>query len=72
MREEREGTVNAYRCLILFSATNSADSGGLATIDLTPERFESLEKIDRDPDVRKALKRIFSLAMGGISMTSKK
>jgi hypothetical protein len=71
MREERGGALRAYRCLLLFSAVDSKDSGGIATIDIDPARFESLERLDRDPDVRKALARIFSLAAGGISMVSK-
>ena len=72
MREERGGIVRAYRCLMLFSTVDGKDSGGVVTIDLTPERFESLERIDEDPEVRKFLARMFSLAMGGISMVSKK
>ena len=71
MREERGGVVRAYRCLLLFS-TVDGDAGGVATIDLDPTRYESLERLDRDPDVRKALARMFSLAMGGISVVSKK
>lgn len=72
MREERGGIVQAYRCLVLFSIADSGDAGGIATIDLDPARFESLERLDRDPDVRRALARMFSLATGGISMVSKK
>ncbi|MEX2980538.1 hypothetical protein [Streptomyces sp. C36] len=72
MREERGGVVRAYRCLLLFSTVDDGDSGGVATIDLDPARFESLERLDRDPDVRKVLIRMFSLASGGISMISKK
>lgn len=72
MREERGGVVRAYRCILLFSTADGRDAGGIATIDLEPARFESLERIDRDPDVRKVLVRMFSLAMGGISMVSKK
>ncbi|MFE3329807.1 hypothetical protein [Streptomyces sp. NPDC059176] len=72
MREERGGVVRAYRCLLLFSTADDGDAGGVATIDLDPARYESLERFDRDPDVRKALARMFSLAMGGISMVSKK
>ncbi|MGW2061830.1 hypothetical protein ACWCO9_14335 [Streptomyces sp. NPDC001937] len=72
MREERGGVVQAYRCLLLFSTVDDGDAGGVATIDLDPARYESLERLDRDPDVRKALARLFSLAMGGISMVSKK
>lgn len=72
MREERGGGVHAYRCLVLFSTTDDRGTGGIATIDLEPARLKSLDRIDRDPDVRKALARIFSLAMNGISMVSKK
>lgn len=71
MREERGGILRAYRCLLLFSAVGDGDAGGIATIDIDPARFESLERIDRDPDVRKVLVRMFSLATGGISMVSK-
>ncbi|WP_338931106.1 hypothetical protein WEB32_08320 [Streptomyces netropsis] len=72
MREERGGAVWGYRCLVLFSSADGKEAGGIATIDLDPARFESLERLDRDPDVRKVLVRIFSLATGGISMVSKK
>ncbi|MFI9274549.1 hypothetical protein ACIGXM_28145 [Kitasatospora sp. NPDC052896] len=71
MREERGGAVRAYRCLLLFSTVDGGDAGGVATIDIDPARFESLERVDRDPDVRKVLVRMFSLALGGISMISK-
>lgn len=72
MREERGGVVWAYRCLLLFATADDRNAGGIATIDLAPERLESLERIDRDPDVRRVLVRMFSLASGGISMISKK
>ncbi|MGW0998182.1 hypothetical protein [Streptomyces sp. NPDC002520] len=72
MREERAGAVRAYRCLLLFSAVEDGDAGGVATIDLDPARLESLERLDQDPNVRKALARVLSLAVGGISMVSKK
>jgi len=72
IREERGGVVRAYRCLLLFSAVDHGDAGGVATIDLDPERFESLDRLDRDADVRKVLARMFTLATGGISMVSKK
>jgi hypothetical protein len=71
MREERGGAVRAYRCLLLFSTVDGTDAGGIATIDVTPVRFESLERLDRDPDVRKAFARVFSLATGGIAVVSK-
>lgn len=72
MREEREGALRVYRCLVLFSTVDGREDGGIATIDLTPERLESLDRLDRDPDVRKVLAWMFALASGGISMTSKK
>jgi hypothetical protein len=72
MREERGGVVRAYRCFLLFSSVEDGEAGGVVTIDLDPARFESLERLDRDPDVRKAFARMFSLASGGISMVSKK
>jgi hypothetical protein len=72
MREERGGSVRAYRCLLLFSTLDGTDAGGVATIDIDPTRFESLERLDRDLDVRKVLVHMFSLATGGISMVSKK
>lgn len=72
MREERAGVVRAYRCLLLFSTVDDGDAGGVATIDLVPARYKSLERIDQDSLVRKALARVFSLAMGGISMISKR
>jgi hypothetical protein len=40
LREERDGAVRAYRWLILFSAADGADAGGVATIDVDPERVE--------------------------------
>ena len=72
MREKRAGVLRSYRCLLLFSAVDGAASGGLATIDLDLARLESLDRLDRDPDVRKALVWIFSLALGGISGIEKK
>ena len=72
LREEWNGVLRAYRCLVLFSAKDGADAGALATIDIDPTTFQSLQRIDRDPDVRAALVQIFTLALGGISMRSKK
>jgi hypothetical protein len=72
MREEEEGVVRSYRCLVLFSAAEGDRAGGIATIDLDPARFLSMQRIDHDPDVRKALVRMFSLAVGGITMVTKK
>jgi hypothetical protein len=71
MREERGGSVRAYRCLVLFSTLNGAGAGGIATIDLAPARYGTLERLDRDPDVRQAFVRMFSLALNGISAVSK-
>jgi hypothetical protein len=72
MREERGGNVRAYRCLVLFSTMDGDDAGGVATIDIDPATFESLERLDRDLDVRKAFARIFALVGGGISMVAKR
>ncbi|WP_231640582.1 hypothetical protein [Nocardiopsis sp. NRRL B-16309] len=71
MREERGGVVRAYRCLVLFSTVDGKDAGGIATIDLDLARLESLERVDRDPNSRMAFARMFSLAVGGVSMISK-
>lgn len=62
MREKRDGAIRSYRCLLLFSAIDGTSAGGGATIDLNPAQLESLDRLDRDPDVRKALTQIFSLA----------
>lgn len=72
MREKREGVIRSYRCLVLFPAVDGAAAGGLATIDLDLARLESLDRLDRDPDVGKALVRVFSLALSGISGVEKK
>jgi len=71
MREEREGVVRSYRCLLLFSSVQGEGGGGITTIDLDPKMLSSLERIDRELDVRKSLIRVFSLAMNGIAMMSK-
>lgn len=71
LREERSGAVRAYRCLALFSTVGVDSPGGLTTIDVSPEMFNSLDRIDRDPDVRTALVRVFSLASGGIASINK-
>lgn len=71
MREEWDGAVRSYRCLALFSAADGSSSGGLATIDVEPSRFASLERLDQDPSVSRAFARVFALATGGISMISK-
>ena len=71
MREERAGVLRSYRCLLLFSAVGEARSGAVATIDLTPARLHSLDRLDHDPELRVAFSRIFALGMSGISMVSK-
>jgi hypothetical protein len=53
-------------------ALDGAAAGRLATIDLNLARLESLDRLDRDPDVKRALVRVFSLALGGISGVEKK
>lgn len=71
LREERDGFVRAYRCLALFSMLDGDESGGLATIDVEPDFFNALPRLDRDLDVRTALTKVFSLASGSISMVTK-
>ncbi|MBF6354917.1 hypothetical protein IU449_10220 [Nocardia higoensis] len=71
MREERQGGVRAYRCLVLFPTVEDATAGGVATIDVRPDRLSTMNRIDRDEAVRQALAQVFSLAQGGISMVSK-
>ncbi|UKY53719.1 hypothetical protein [Streptomyces inhibens] len=71
LREERNGEVHAYRCLVLFPAAKGDAAGGVTTIDIAPEALASMERIDRDPQSRKALAKMFSIASGGISMVSK-
>ena len=71
MREERNGVVRSYRCLILFATTDGDASGGVATIDLGPARFEALERIDHKPDVSLAFAQVFALATAGIRMITK-
>jgi hypothetical protein len=71
MREERMGGVTVYRCLILFSSTDDVRSGKVVTMDIEPAKLESLVRLDRDLDTRKAFARIFSLALNGISADSK-
>lgn len=44
---------------------------GLVTVDIDPVRYASLRRIDRDPDVRRALNRKFSLALRRGSMVVK-
>jgi hypothetical protein len=71
MREEWSGTLRSYRCLVLFAAAGDVHGGGVVTMDINPGRFESLDRLDRDPDVRAAFVRVFNLAMGGLSLLSK-
>ncbi|MBE1493250.1 hypothetical protein H4696_000350 [Amycolatopsis lexingtonensis] len=72
MREhDGEGAVRAYRCQVLFSAVEDGKGGGVVTVDLDPERFGSLARLDRDSDVRQAFARVFSLAMDGIALVPK-
>jgi hypothetical protein len=71
MREDRGGAVRSYRCLVLFSTASGSPSGGVATIDVSPARYESLERLDQEPEVSQVLARVFALAAGGISMVSK-
>lgn len=72
MREKQGGAVRAYRCLLLFPTLDDGGAGGVATMDVDPSRFESLERLDRDSDVRRVLARMFSLMSGGTSTVSKK
>jgi hypothetical protein len=71
MREKWSGALRSYRCLVLFAAAGDAHGGGVVTIDIDPGRLESLNRLDRDPDVRAAFVRVFDLAMSGTSMLSK-
>ncbi|GAA3851436.1 hypothetical protein [Streptomyces sedi] len=72
LREERDGVPHAVRCLVLFSSAGGGGSGGVATLDVHPSRLAALDRLDRDPDVRAALARVFVLATGGISMVTKR
>lgn len=71
VREERDGAVRSYRCLVLFSTAGSCPRGGLATIDVAPARYELLERLDQDPVVSQVFACVFALAASGISMVSK-
>jgi hypothetical protein len=72
MRETRGDLIHAYRCAVLFSVATGDGRGGVATIDISPARFGSLARIDRDPDLREVLANVFALALGGgISTVSK-
>lgn len=70
MREERGGAVRGYRCLILFATADGSSSGGLATIDVAPARYQSLERLNQNPEVSQVFARVFALTAGGISMVS--
>lgn len=72
MREQKAGEVRVLRCLVLAPVSGEGAAGGLATLDVDPHELASLERIDRDPDVRSALTQVFALASGGIGMLSKK
>jgi hypothetical protein len=72
LREKRGEVLRAYRCLVLFATVEGEVDGGVATIDVDPARFESLERLDRDLDVRKALDWMISLAAGGVLTIPKK
>lgn len=71
LREERSGVLRAYRCLALFATAGAISRGGTTTIDVHPEVFNSLDRIDRDAATRKALVGVFSLASSGISSINK-
>lgn len=70
-REARSGELRAYRCLLLFSTVGEGGAGGITTIDIEPSVLKSLDRLDRDPEVRSALSRMFSLALGGIAAVTK-
>lgn len=69
MREERHGVLRCYRCILIFS--NLEGGGGVATMDISRTRIESFERVDGNINTRKSFSRIFSLAVGGMSMVSK-
>ncbi|WP_211116763.1 hypothetical protein [Glycomyces buryatensis] len=71
LRECRGETVRTYRCLIVFESPEGESSGSMVTIDLSPARFASLTPLACDSPTRDAFARMFSLALGGISMVSK-
>lgn len=71
MRQKRAEDVRTYRCFVLFATVEGEAAGGVATIDVAPERYLTLARIDRDPEVREAFVRIFTLATGGIAMLAK-
>jgi len=71
LRQRRGGGVSALRCLVLVATQGGA--GGVTTLDVDPERFAQLPRIDRDPDVRGVLMGVFRLALqsGGIGGMTK-
>lgn len=71
LREEWDGDLRAYRCLALFAIVDGTNAAGIATIDVDPGTFESIERLDHDPAVSSAFARIFELATGGISHVAK-
>jgi hypothetical protein len=71
LREEREGSIRAYRCLALFPTASRPPAGGMATIDIDPSAYLALQRMDHDHDVRAALVRVLLMASGGIEMVTK-
>lgn len=71
LREERHGVLRCYRCLLIFSSLEGGGAGGVASMDISRARVESFERIDGNINTRESFSRIFSLAVGGISMVSK-
>ena len=71
MREKWNGVIRTYRCLVVFSAVNEGPAGGITTIDLSPARYASLERLGRDQDAQQAVEWMVKLALNGISMLSK-
>jgi hypothetical protein len=72
MRQAHGRGVQTIRCLVLFSKVDDGGSlGGLATLDVDPERYAALERIDHDPSVRAAFAEVFVLGAGGIELVSK-
>lgn len=72
LREERLGTLRAYRCWVLFSALGEDAVGGVTTFDIAPAAYSSLQRLDREPVVRVALVQLFTLVGGGTKVISKK
>jgi hypothetical protein len=71
MSEERGGAVRSYRCLVLFSTADGTPPGGVATIDLAPARYASLDRVIQALEVLQVFARLFALAAGGTSIVSK-